>query len=144
MSPPAECPPGGTSMRVMLVAAAPALWWPDSGIAQAIRELDGPTQPGVPPAFARNGTTLATADGSNTVRLWSFADSGRCRAIHEHGSPITALAVGPDGNAVAVGDRDGGLEIWGPFDESFRRLADHRGGVASLAFDSDGRTLFSA
>jgi cytochrome c len=65
--------------------------------------------------------------------------------LEGHERPILALAVSPDGAALATGGVDGAILLWDPAAGAAARVLNaHDGPVWSLAFDPSGRRLFSA
>jgi serine/threonine protein kinase/WD40 repeat protein len=87
---------------------------------------------------------LDSTDGSERGTLPLSEDKSRGR--------ITSLAFTPDGLLLAVGDQQGGLDLWrirpGPRQAGARptrllRLPAHVGAVGPIAFDREGRRLAS-
>ncbi|MCA9905594.1 MAG: WD40 repeat domain-containing protein, partial [Anaerolineae bacterium] len=118
----------------------------------------GDDQPTLPPltsespadevyALAFNGGTLLAGDGDGQIQIWDTA-TGTLRGSIEtaNHSPVSALAVSPDGRLIAAGTRAGIIYIY-----DATTLAQVRGAfeghidwVVGLAFDSRGQTLASA
>ncbi len=94
-------------------------------------------------AFGRSLSMLATADTENTVYLWNFArNQERLRFTLD--SPITALALNPDGRLLAVGEADGYLSLWDT--ATGAKVADLPGEtntIEGLTFSADGLILAS-
>jgi len=101
-------------------------------------------------AFAPDGQTLATVDGSHKVPgeigLWDAA-SGRRRMVafrDAHAKGISAVAFSPDGMMLATGGFDATVKLWDvPTGRELARFIGHAGQVRGLAFARDGRTLAS-
>jgi DNA-binding SARP family transcriptional activator/WD40 repeat protein len=76
-----------------------------------------PDVPQTPPlAVAPDGSQFAVRAGRSQLALYSLPAVER-RAIIASGAtagPITALAWSPDGNQIAIGTRDGPLQLWDP------------------------------
>ena len=106
-------------------------------------------------AFAPDGQTLATADGSDdgTVLLWDLADRAKPRRL---GEPLTGHIRRGDLGGVRPGRADPGQRrlrwavlLWDLADRAKPRrlgepLTGHASGAASVAFAPDGQTLATA
>ncbi|WP_307805820.1 WD40 repeat domain-containing protein [Streptomyces chrestomyceticus] len=93
--------------------------------------------------------THPTAEATNS--LYKAADLPlRHRLTTTRGEPGdddtgVAVALRPDGHALATGSEDGTVRVWDPATgHLLATLTGHRGKVASLAFRPDGRTLLIA
>ncbi|HEY2841514.1 MAG TPA: c-type cytochrome domain-containing protein [Pirellulales bacterium] len=76
------------------------------------RELAGHTQPITALATLSTAPTQilsGSADGS--ARLWNTAD-GQLVKQFDHGAPITAVAIRPDGARIATGGANGMAKLW--------------------------------
>ena len=114
------------------------------------------------PAFSPNGRTIATASREGSIYLWEIS-TGRPRWIAKNVGYTTSLTFSPDGRFLALGnngfyhqrDEDGKLLHPDWSTNTCIRLLDvndgkviytfdgHLGGVTSLAFSPDGKTLAS-
>ncbi|MDE0638627.1 MAG: hypothetical protein OXI43_22535 [Candidatus Poribacteria bacterium] len=87
----------------------------------------------VPLVYSPDGTTLATADMKNTVRLWD-TESGKPKLtfdakineeqLFDHGrrsNTITSLAYSPDGKTLVGESRDGKIHFWDLEREGYRQ-----------------------
>ena len=107
-------------------------------------------------SFSPDGTTLASAHGDRTVRMWdvetrelkhTLGGSLVHGSIERRGHRYAAhsVAFSPDGNILASGGRGGRVLLW---DTNRGRLKQfmlrHAGTVWSLAFSPDGNTLAAA
>ncbi len=80
-----------------------------------------PPAPVVLPGHAKAVTSLAAAPGAETqivsggedgtVRLWDLASSKELRQVN-HGAPVAAVAVRPDGQAFASAGADKAAKLW--------------------------------
>jgi hypothetical protein len=62
-----------------------------------------------------------------------------------HATPVTALALSPDGALLASGANDRTIRLWYPQDGTLGAvLTGHEAGIADLAFSPDGTVLASA
>ena len=124
--------------------------------------LTGPTGGGVESvAFSPDGKTLAADSSDSTVWLWNLTDPAHPTRL---GQPLTGLnaadgvssvAFSPDGKTLAaggydsVGNGDGTVWRWNLTDPAHparlgQPLTGPVGGVASVAFSPDGKTLAAA
>lgn len=98
-----------------------------------------------------DGKTLATCDSRGLVRLWS-PEKGEKRAEWPHEFDILSLAWAPDGKSIVAGDLRGKIhrhdvasgKVIATYDAKEMYRVDreqHVGGVRSLAFSPDGKTL---
>jgi WD40 repeat protein len=100
-------------------------------------------------AFSRDGTKLASAGsdnwgGDNTVRLWDITEGKEVRPLAGHGSPISSVAISPNGNTIATGGRDGAIHLWeGSSGKHLSRLEGHRNRRSQVSFSTDGQRLVS-
>ncbi|MCX6847829.1 MAG: TIR domain-containing protein, partial [Verrucomicrobia bacterium] len=93
--------------------------------------------------FAANDTRLVTLCDDGSVRLWALSD-GRHEAVLSAGS-VTALAVSPHGNLVAMGDLKGEITLCSAVDgRVVAKVKAHSQAIRSVAFDSEGTRLATA
>jgi WD40 repeat protein len=109
-------------------------------------------------AFSPNGKLLVSASDDSSVKLWNVAEGTlRPRQVVYDGRAIPAElrkrgpdAVGsvefsPDAKLLAWGDNDFAVVLWNVATGQERaRLEGHAGGIRSVTFSPDGRTLASA
>ena len=148
--------------------ADPVVLW-DVRTGYKLRSLPGEMYQVFRLAFSPDGKTLAAAmcgnysfspsagTRSEVVRLWDV-DTGRLHELEGHTGGVTSVAFSPDGKILATGGHDGMLILWNAADRKqlhkvriaeeayFHRKANgvDSGGILSLAFDPNGKTIASA
>jgi WD40 repeat protein len=99
-------------------------------------------------AFSRDGRILVAAGWDSAIRLWDVTDPGRPVRIAVVKSTVNlnALAISPDGRALAGGSVNG-LFLWDIADlrapTVLWNLPETGDGTGSVAFSPDGRRLAS-
>lgn len=73
------------------------------------------------------------------VQMLLAQDGTRLRSF-----PASAFALSPDGTRLAIGTRDGRIDVYQVFGNEVTHLAGHRETVYSLAFSPDGQRLASS
>ncbi len=96
--------------------------------------------------FSPDGSKLASAggdpwSGDNIVRLWDVAQGKEI--LHAgHGSPISSVAISPDGNTVATAGQDGVIHLWERSSgKHLFRFEGHPGRWPHVSFSSDGQRV---
>lgn len=148
---------GATAADSAPAAASESPAGPPAPADGAAKVLTGHTGYVFAVAFSPDGTTLATAGGSNTgngedhtVRLWNVADGTQLRVLTQPDS-ATDVAFSPDGSRLAVGGwGDHAATIWNlqsgskavtvDVGTTGTSIAGHNP-VQDVAFSPDGRTL---
>jgi len=156
-----RCLPTGVAVPLLHLAFAPRgrllaaggedgrvrLWHLPAGGPAAF----APRQSGSVRAVAFVGEEfLATSGGdwlrrAGELRLWDVRTGVEVRLLWKHSSPVTALAVSPDGARLAAGAGDGTVRVWdtATWDEVAGGPA-HDDEVLALAWSPDGDRLASA
>jgi WD40 repeat protein len=94
-------------------------------------------------AFAEGAARLAIGNEAGQVRLHD-ASGKSLRELPKATTAIEALAWSPDGRLVAVGTRDGTLQLWEANDgKPSHRLPVSTSGVSSVRFSPDGRWVMA-
>ncbi len=99
-----------------------------------------------PAALSPDGSRLYLVGGDGKLTTWALEGDQARRLDRPTRDAVIALAIAPDGRTLAVGDRDGGVELIDSRDGAARgRLAvppgDEAVAVARLAFAPTGTTL---
>jgi serine/threonine protein kinase/WD40 repeat protein len=95
-------------------------------------------------AIAIAGDAVVTGGEHGDVAVWDKSRALRWRASG-HSSPVSALAVTPDGTTLLSASRDGAIAVWDLLDGTRRgALIGHDGAVLGIAISPDGRYAASA
>ena len=98
--------------------------------------------------FDPKGETLISASDDGNVLLWkvgpTLQSNAPARTLRRYCSPVTTIAVSPDGKLVAIGTWDGGLEICAVKDGGLAcKLNGHDEALTSLDFHPSGKYVAS-
>jgi WD40 repeat protein len=79
--------------------------------------LDGHSGDAYQAEFLPGGRRIVSVSRDHTVRLWDAADGENVLVLHEHGYPVTCVAVSPDGSRIATaagttGEVQATVKIW--------------------------------
>jgi WD40 repeat protein len=99
-------------------------------------------------AFNFDGKILASGSEDKTVKLWSLETSEEICTLKGHSDTILCVAFSPNENILATsGDaNDKTIKIWNLDKNKVSTLRGHSdwfGGINSVAFSPDGKTLVS-
>ena len=139
------------------------LWNAHTG--EHIKTLRGHTSVVNSVVFSPNGNTIASGSGhlmgyegkasaGEEVRLWKAHTGELIKTLTEHKEVVSSVAFSPDGNLIVSGDWydwdgylssgtwSGEIRVWDAHTgEHLKTLKGHTGGVSSVAFSPDGKTL---
>lgn len=131
--------PGGELIATGGSDCTVRLWESRSG--RELHVLEGHDDSVRSVAFSTRGV-LASGSADHTVRLWD-PDTGTCRKVFKGQGWIDGIAFSPDGDAVAIGARNGCVTIWS-VDGPHRVLTGHDDTVRSVRFSMDGALIASS
>jgi RNA polymerase sigma factor (sigma-70 family) len=112
--------------------------------------------PALSVAFSRDGKWIVSGGGDSragyrdfTASIWDAATGKELRRFSGHMGRIFAVAISPDGKAVATGSEDRTIRLWDAATaQELHRLDGHlesyKGKINAVAFSSDGKILASA
>jgi RNA polymerase sigma factor (sigma-70 family) len=99
--------------------------------------------------FSPDGSKFASAGGDlwggdNIIRVWDVTQGKEILPFTGHGSPISSVAISPNGNSVATAGQDGVIHLWERSSgRNLLRLEGDRGRWRQVSFSSDGQRLIS-
>ncbi len=95
-------------------------------------------------AFSPDGQTLISTSDSE-VKLWVVGTSQLLRPLTGRSISARIATFSPDGQTSIIGSLDGSLELWNlNTGERLRSNSNRSGGITSIAFSADSRTLASS
>ena len=106
-------------------------------------------------ALSADGKLLATCGNEPIVRVYSVHDGQLVHELRGHEQPVMSVAFAPDGKRLVSGDLLGNICDWNleqgqcqrqfSAERLYKTFYQYRqGGVRSLAFSADGKTLYAA
>jgi WD40 repeat protein len=138
----------GTGRRKKLIGGkeenlAVRLW--DIVRGKELPGLEGHLGPFVMVAFSPDGNSLASRDGTGTLRVWNMRtrkEQWRIKDLPERDT--CAIVFSPDGKEVACRKDDDSICLWNATTgKVVREFRAPQQGVRSLVFSPDGKTLFA-
>ena len=131
--------PDGTRLAV---ASSIGIWLYDTSTGQEVDLFAGHIAWVNSVAFSPDGSTLATGNHDNTIRLWDAKTGAHIRTLHGHTNDVESVAFSLDGTTFASGGLDGTIRLWdAKMGVHIRTLHGHTNEVESVAFSPDGTTL---
>lgn len=95
-------------------------------------------------AFSTDGYALASASGSNVVRVWDVRAAVEKSNISRRNAAFTSVAFSPDGKTIATGNRDGDVTIWNAEKNEQLVSTDGEVPINAVAFSIDGNAVAAA
>jgi WD40 repeat protein len=97
-------------------------------------------------SFSRDGKTLASGSGDNTIKLWNV-DTGNeiTKMSMRHSKSVLSVSFSRDGKTLASGSEDNTIKLWDvdTGKEITKMSMGHSKSVLSVSFSRDGKTLAS-
>ena len=91
-------------------------------------------------ALSPNGTRLASLSGANTVQLWDAVTGQKLTAYQTRGKSVKVMAWSPDSHSLAIGSKDGTLEVWSG-DTGPQMYRGESSIVLNIAWSPDGKSI---
>lgn len=101
-------------------------------------------QPVLSLAFSADGYALASASGSDVVRVWDVRAAVEKTKLSRRNAAFMSVAFSPDGKAIATGNRDGDVTVWNAERGEQLISTDGEAAINSVAFSADGNTIAAA
>ncbi len=120
-----QTPESESALRRVLGAAYP----------RTIVHHDGPI---VDATLSADGSRLLTASLDGTAGIWDAKTGGRY-ATMQHGQPVRALSMLPDGGVATLTEKS--CRVWTPSGASRREFVRNGGDLIQLATSADGRLV---
>jgi mono/diheme cytochrome c family protein len=97
-------------------------------------------------AFSPDGKLLASAAADRAVKVWDTATGRRLYTLSEPTDWVYAIAWSPDGRHLAAAGVDKSIRVWQVSADGgaiVHSVFAHEGPVVQLAYNADGKTLYS-
>jgi WD40 repeat protein/serine/threonine protein kinase len=95
--------------------------------------------------FNKDGSLLASGEGSGTIRLWHFPSFQLKAAWNAHDAAVLRVVYSPDGRWLASASLDGTVRIWDSARHKELAVLKHPGGkVYDVAWHPGGKRLATA
>jgi WD40 repeat protein len=131
--------PGGHTLATAGWNGKVCLWDAASGVPQTTLEWSKSYVNSL--AFTPDGRTLFGSCG-NRIKTWQVAGTGEPTLLDlEHPDTVWSVAVSPDGHTLVSGAARGSFRVYDLTAGLVRFSRKQRGGIRTLAFAPDGRTL---
>ena len=118
----------------------------DTRTGKTLLTLRGHTGEVVATAYSKDGSRIATAGSDGTTRVWDSRNGRDLLVLQAGSAAVDSVAFSPDGTRLVTASTDGNVRIWNVTPTGSREwltLAAHPGGVESLLYADDGKTLAS-
>ncbi|MCX5963484.1 MAG: AAA-like domain-containing protein [Cyanobacteria bacterium] len=94
-------------------------------------------------SFSPDGKIIATANGDNTVKLWS-REGALLKTLKGHTENVMSVAFSPDGQFLASASQDATVKLWRIDGTPVETLLGHSKTVRSVSFSKNSSLLASA
>ncbi len=96
-------------------------------------------------SFSPDGSTLASGNDNNTIKLWDVLTGECLKLLQGHTDRVWSVAWSRDGKTLASGSDDQTVRFWNiQTGQSVKTLSEHTDRVVSVAFNASGTVLASA
>ncbi len=92
-------------------------------------------------AFSPRNKTIASANTNGNISWYSFPHSGAMGNISFGNSPMTCVAITPNGKNYVGGTKEGKLIFWRPDRNKSETMETDKNGIASLSISPDGKEI---
>ncbi|MCU0546659.1 MAG: AAA-like domain-containing protein [Oscillatoriaceae cyanobacterium Prado104] len=117
------------------------LWQQDGKL---LRTIVGHSEMSYTVAFTAGGKTIMSGSRDNTLKFWNLKGELLNSIQFKSSAETWTAKLSPDGQFIAAANDEGMIQIWRRDGELQFTLIGHTGGIRSLAFSPDGKTLASA
>lgn len=118
---------------------------PKTGKYALIRTLEGHSEDVWSVVYSRDGKSIATGSGDDTVKLWDAQTGALKRSINAGIISIFSVAYSPDGKTLACSGYNNDIKLFDTQTGALKQsLTGHSGNIYSVTFSPDGKTIASA
>ena len=130
---------------LLAVASSIGIWLHDAQTGREVDLLTEHTASVRSVAFSPDGSTLASGNRDNTIRLWDMQTRTLRKTLTGHTGTVLNVVFSADGKTLASASADSTIRLWNMETDTLRQtLTGHTDRVLSVAFSADGRILASA
>ncbi|MBA2306875.1 WD40 repeat domain-containing protein, partial [Candidatus Dependentiae bacterium] len=95
-------------------------------------------------AYSPDGTTVLTASGDCTARLWDVNTGQQLHILQGHTYAVSSVACSPDGKILITCSNDNTTRLWDVITgQQLHILGEHTQAVTSVAYSPDGKTILT-
>lgn len=95
-------------------------------------------------ALGRDGNTLVSGSGDDTIKVWNLKTRQISQTLFGHSDTVRSVAISPEGKILASSSGDKTIKLWNlKTGKLLHTLSGHSGPVWSIAINHDGQILVS-